>query len=67
MKLRRQAPAKAFIVVATAALLGLLLQVVRAEPRIAAEPAVVTPDPSVNYQGFFAPGATPSPAYSARD
>jgi hypothetical protein len=64
MKLRRQTPAKAAIAALTAGLLAALFAVVRSEPRIAAEPAPVTPDPGVDYQRFFAPAA-PAPDSSA--
>ncbi len=64
MKLRKQAPAKAAIAIATAGLILAFYAVVRAEPRIKA--ATVTPTAPVNYDRFFAPNtsvpiATPEP------
>jgi hypothetical protein len=57
MKLRKQAPAKAFIVAATAGLLFAFLGLVKSEPRTKSEAASApaTAPPSVDYQRFFAP------------
>ena len=58
MKLRKQAPAKAVIAATTAGLLFAFYSVVKAEPRIAAEPEPAAP---VNYDRFFAPAASSTP------
>ncbi len=58
MKLRKQAPAKAFLVALSAGLLALFYAVVRADPGIEAgsEPS----SSPVDYQRFFAPQAQPA-------
>ncbi len=58
MKLRKQAPAKAFIVVVTTGLFFALLGLVRSEPRIKAQEPEPTPS-SIDYQRFFAPSTAP--------
>ena len=58
MKLRKQAPAKALLVAATAGLLASFFALVRSEPRIkAAEQPLATP--SISYDRFFAPNQQP--------
>ena len=61
MKLRKQTPAKAFIVAATLALLAAFFGLVKSE-RIQAEAEPPPTTPSVNYDRFFAPGAAPQPS-----
>ena len=61
MKLRKQAPAKALIVAATAALLAGSYAAIHAEPRIGAEAQTEGQTP-IDYQRFFAPGASTADA-----
>ena len=56
MKLRKQTPAKALIVAATASLFVAFYSLVRSEPRIKAEAGAAPP---VDYQRFFAPSSQP--------
>ena len=60
MKLRKQAPAKALLIAATAGLLAGFFALVRSEPRIKAstEPAPATP--VINYDRVFVPNQPPS-------
>jgi hypothetical protein len=60
MKLRKQAPAKALIVAASAGLLAAFYAIVRADPHIGAESVNTAPTPAVDYRRFFAPGAAPA-------
>lgn len=63
MKLRKQAPAKALIVVASAGLLFAFYGIVKAEPRIK---AASSPMP-VDYRGFFAPASSDAPPSTLPD
>lgn len=54
MKLRKQTPAKAFIVAAAAGLMALFLALIRADPRIAAK-ELASPPP--DFDRFFVPQA----------
>jgi hypothetical protein len=58
VKLRKQAPAKAFIVAATAGLFVAFFGVIRAEPRLKAEAEIPLPPP--DFDRFFAPNAPDS-------
>ncbi len=61
MKLRKQAPAKALIVLSMLGLLLAFFGLMRSEPRIKA--AEGTQDlPRVDYRRFFAPGQAPPDA-----
>ena len=62
MKLRKQTPAKAFIVAATLGLLAAFFGLIKSEPRIQAEAEPPPATPSVDYDRFFAPSAAPAPA-----
>jgi hypothetical protein len=53
VKLRKQAPAKAFILAATAGLLLAFLGLIRSEPRLQAETEA---GPAPDFDRFFAPG-----------
>jgi hypothetical protein len=64
MKLRKQAPAKAFVLALCAALLAGFYALVRAEPRLAAEEPRTAP---VDYDRFFAPSAAPSTSQPVRE
>lgn len=57
MKLRKQAPAKAAIVGAAGALFLVALALIRADPRVRAEPE---PPPDIDYRHFFTPAGQPS-------
>ncbi len=56
MKLRRQAPAKAFIAAAAAGLLFGLFGLIKSEPRLKAQ-TTGSEGQSVDYGRFFAPSA----------
>lgn len=60
MKLRRQTPAKALVLLMTGALFFLFWSLVRADPQVAAQPAV-TSVPPVDYERVFSPGAAQQP------
>lgn len=60
MKLRKQAPAKAFIIAATAGLIVAFFGLIKAEPRIKAE--AETPAPAPDFERFFAPASPQSSA-----
>jgi hypothetical protein len=69
VKLRKQTPAKAFIVAVTAGLLFAFFSLVRAEPRLKAEAGPASPPP--DFERFFAPATpssseTPPPAVTPR-
>ena len=53
MKLRKQTPAKAVIVVAAAGLAAALFALIRSEPRLAAEPEPARPPP--DFERMFVP------------
>jgi hypothetical protein len=59
VKLRKQTPAKAAIIAATAGLIAVFLALIRADPRIEAEPPQ---GPAPDFDRFFVPQ---SPAQAA--
>jgi hypothetical protein len=60
VKLRKQAPAKAIIIAATAGLLFAFLSLIRSEPRLKAEAEPLPPLP--DFDRFFVPRPADSPA-----
>jgi hypothetical protein len=60
VKLRKQAPAKAAIIAATAGLLFAFYALIWADPRIEADGG--STQPAVNYDRFFAPATAPGQA-----
>jgi hypothetical protein len=67
VKLRKQTPAKAAIIAATAGLIAIFLALIRADPRIVAE---AQPGPAPDFDRFFVPQspsqATPEPVATPR-
>ena len=63
MKLRKQAPAKAFIFAAATGLLFAFLGLIRSDPRIEAEPEPAGPAP--DFQRFFVPQGETQPSPQA--
>jgi hypothetical protein len=56
VKLRKQAPAKAFIIAVTAGLMAVFFGLVRSDPRLEADTAPPS-QPAIDYDRFFAPNA----------
>jgi hypothetical protein len=58
VKLRKQTPAKIFVVAATIGLVAAFFGLIRSEPRIKAETSAAPVGPAIDYERFFAPGAS---------